>query len=82
LVQHQRIPAGLRGCSRVYKVNLLLLLYGQSQSRTLSITEAEAVRLEPVCKAQAREEETKKHSREAAAKIFFFSFDNLVNDII
>ncbi len=81
MVQHQRIPAGLRGCSRVYKVNLLLLLYGQSQSRAraLSITEAEVVRLEPVCKAQAREEETKKHSREAAAKMFF---SHLTNDII
>ncbi len=50
-----------------YKVNLWLWRYGpdgRSEPLTISIEEAEAVRLERVSKARSRAEETKKHSRE------------------
>ena len=54
--------------SRLYEVNLWLWRYGRGQPRSMSMEEAEAVRQDRVSKARQRAEETKKHSREAAAR--------------
>ena len=51
-------------------MNLWLWLYGLSQPLTISIEEVdlEAVRRDRVSEARSRAEETKQHSREAAAR--------------
>jgi hypothetical protein len=54
--------------SRLYQVNLWLSRYRQGQPQTMSIEEAEAARQDRVSEARNRAEETKKHSREAAAR--------------
>ncbi len=54
--------------SRLYEVNLWLWCYGRSQPLAICIEEAEAVRRVQVREARSRAEETKKYSREAAAK--------------
>ncbi len=54
--------------SRLYEVNLWLWRYGLGQPRTMSIEEAAAARQDRVSEARKSAEETKKHSREAAAR--------------
>ncbi len=54
--------------SRLYEVNLWLWHYGRGQPRTMFIDEAEAARQDRISEARRRAEETKKRSREEAAR--------------